>query len=125
MDLDPVNGSLIAKIREVKAAIVKSFPQDSYNWRTAKFESMDAWPKLIQFLGPPVFQSTDTWEATHLPNKADSMLSNHHAVEHDVLKKVIKWYLNQLTNIIRERANYYTSIIKYSILKLPKLIIKQ
>lgn len=87
-DLDPTNGSLTKKIMDVKSAIIKCFPQADYNWQTPKFESMDAWPELIRYLGPPVFQSTDTWEATHLPNKADSMLSNHHAVELDVLKKV-------------------------------------
>ncbi len=87
-DLDLATGSLILKIQQVKKAIINCFPQETYNWRTAKFESMDAWPNLIRFLGPPIFQSTDTWEATHLPNKSDSMLSNHHAVELDVLKKV-------------------------------------
>lgn len=84
-DLEP-NGSLATKISSLKSEIIHCFP--NFNWKTPKFESMDAWPDLIRFLGPPAFQSTDTWESTHLPNKAGSMLSNHHAVELDVLKKV-------------------------------------
>lgn len=102
-DLAP-DGALAQKIFLVKSQVVENFPQAQYNWCTPKFESLDAWPRLIKFLGPPMFQSTDTWEATHLPNKADSMLSNHHAVELDVLKKVliitrIKYfvYKNRLT----------------------------
>lgn len=86
-ELEP-NGLLATKIRQVKEQIRASFAEQSVNWRTPKFEALDAWPKLISMLGPPCFQTTDTWEATHLPNKHDSENTNHHNAERDVLLKV-------------------------------------
>jgi hypothetical protein len=85
-DLEP-DGRLAMKIREVKRLIVEAFARTNVSWRTPKFESLDAWPELIKMLGPPRFQTTDTWEATHLPNKNDSENTNHHNSERDVLKK--------------------------------------
>lgn len=94
-ELEP-KGLLATKIKQVKELIIKSFQTSGLNWRTPKFESLDAWPELIKMLGPPRFQTTDTWEATHLPNKHDSENTNHHYAERDVLQKVrqLSWYQN-------------------------------
>lgn len=86
-ELNP-DGLLATNIRQVKQQIITLFAESGVNWRTPKFESLDAWPQLIKMLGPPCFQTTDTWEATHLPNKHDSENTNHHNAERDVLQKV-------------------------------------
>jgi hypothetical protein len=92
-ELSP-DGMLAQKIQKVKHRILQCFPvEKGFSWRTPKFEALDAWPRLILFLGPPAFQSTETYEASHQPNKRKGNQSNFKNVERDILHTVRLHYI--------------------------------
>lgn len=94
-ELSP-DGYLAQKIRQLKRRLLRCFPrEEGFNWRTPKFEALDAWPRLILFLGPPAFQSTETYEASHQPNKRKGNITNCKNIERDILTSVCKLVLSR------------------------------
>lgn len=60
-----------------------------YTYQFPNFDSVDAWPRLLQYLGPSYLYSTELWEIMHKPLRHQK-LGNFMNPDYDALSKHAK-----------------------------------
>lgn len=89
-DVQP-GGTLSRLIWSVIVGLNESFlglDSTDFNFNVPKVETLKYIPKSIEYLDLPIFQSTATWESTHINNRLLANFTNPARVDQDVAKLV-------------------------------------
>lgn len=71
-----------------KKPLTPAKPPKPLSFNFPNIETIEHWRELIDFLGPPWFQSTKLWEQRHLVAKATARRTNMRNITRDVLTNV-------------------------------------